>query len=202
MSTFNSILQQRGNVTFPTFTEEHIYMRRFLKREGLPFDLARWQPTVDDMLVGIEVDGPLYLMVDQSTVIAGNTQRRPGLHIDGYWCESIQAHGQHRGRPGHIGTWDTPGSRWKQCDFEEPEAILLASDVSASRALIGEWEGTVGEGGDCSSISTRGLQAQTLKAGRAYAGNVTMLHESLPVAENCKRTLVRINVPGWEPKHA
>jgi hypothetical protein len=34
-----------------------------------------------------------------------------------------------------------------------------------------------------------------LKANTAYAGNVTMIHESIPIPLNCERTLVRINVP-------
>lgn len=45
-----SIVQPRGNVQFPEFTRERVYMREFKKKEGLPFDLRRWQPTVDAML--------------------------------------------------------------------------------------------------------------------------------------------------------
>jgi hypothetical protein len=39
-----------------------------------------------------------------------------------------------------------------------------------------------------------------LDSGRVYAGNVTMLHESIPVPFDCLRTLVRLNVPGWTPQ--
>jgi hypothetical protein len=35
-----------------------------------------------------------------------------------------------------------------------------------------------------------------LESGLAYAGNVTMLHESRPLPVACQRTLVRLNVPG------
>lgn len=34
---------------------------------------------------------------------------------------------------------------------------------------------------------------------KAYAGNVSMLHESMPLPTDTLRTLVRINVPGWSP---
>lgn len=189
-----SIVQERGAVTFPTFTGERVYMREIRKSAPLPFDLARWQPTVDAMLDGVDTDGPIYMMIDQSLVQLGNTQRRPGLHIDGYW---IAAKGRHGGGGGHAGAWDTGGGQWKNCNFSAPEALILASDISASRAVIGEFSGVVGDGGDCSHIDTSNLSEIILGAHKVYAGNVTILHESLPVSQSCNRTLVRLSVPGW-----
>lgn len=190
-----SIVQQRGAVSFPAFTAERVYMREIRKAVPLPFDLARWQPTVDAMLDGIHTDGPIYLMIDQGIVKAGATQRRPGLHVDGYW---IAAAGRHGGGGGHAGRWDDKGG-WGTCNFSTPEALILASDITASRALVGEFSGTPGEGGDCSHIDAGELDEVILAAGRVYAGNVTMLHESLPVQVDCLRTLVRLSVPGWTP---
>jgi hypothetical protein len=192
-----SIIEQRGPVMFPQFTGERIYMRAFTQRDGLPFDLARWQPTVDAMLDGIDTDGPIYLMVDQGLVRAGVAQRRPGVHIDGYWLPAIQAHGGGK----HVGAWDNGSEgRWKRTDtYEAPEAIILASSVTAARAFAGEFNGAPGEGGDCSHIDTAGLQEVILQAGCVYTGNVAMLHESLPVSAACLRTVVRLNVPGWSP---
>jgi predicted 2-oxoglutarate/Fe(II)-dependent dioxygenase YbiX len=85
----------------------------------------------------------------------------------------------------------------RACDFSTPEALILAADVEASRAFVGAWDGQPGDGGDCTHIDTSGMREVRLAAGRAYAGNVTMLHESLPVPQGVKRTLVRLNVPGW-----
>lgn len=190
-----SILEKRGAVTFPAFLGERVYMREFRKKDGLPADLARWQSTVDAMLSGVDVAGPVYLMVDQGLVKAGSTQRRGGLHIDGYWIAESQCHGSHSGR--RVG-WDT-GPKWKHCDFSEPEAVILAGSVCASRALVGTYDGKIGDGGDCRHIDTEGLREVVLREGVAYAGNVSMLHESTPVVEDCYRTLVRLNVPGWSP---
>lgn len=198
-TTLTSTLQERGAVHFPENTGERVYMREFTKTGGLPFDLRRWQPTVDAMLAGVDAVGPVFIMIDQGLVRAGTPQRRPGLHIDGYWVPSLQAHGG--GGGGHVGCasgWDT-GNRWKQCDFSAPEALILASDVSASRALVGDYTGEPGEGGDFSHLGTAGLCEIKLQAGRVYAGNVTMLHESLPVERDTLRTLVRLSVPGWTP---
>lgn len=200
-----SIIQKRSQVTFPQHTGERVYMREFFKRNGLPVDLERWQPTVDAMLDGVDTDGPIYLMIDQGFVRARNLHRRPGIHIDGYWVPSIQSHrgGGHRG--GHIsasGEWDNDGPKWitdSSATYWPPEALILASDVRACRAFAGEWDGVPNEGGDCTHIDTSGMQEIILDAGFTYAGNVTMLHESLPVPVDCLRTLVRLNVPGWSP---
>lgn len=179
-----SNLQQRGVVKFPEFTGERIYMREFTKHNGLPNDLKRWQETVDAMLDGVEADGPIFLMVDQSPVVASSTHRRGGLHIDGVWKPEIQAHGGTI--PKHIH------------DCNESESIILASDVLGCAAYIGSFEGQPGPGGDCSHIDTAGLIRVDMEPGRVWAGDtLTMLHESIPVARDCLRTVVRLNVRGW-----
>jgi hypothetical protein len=201
MKTFNSVVQQRGAVAFPEFTGERVYMREFRKADDLPFDLARWQPTVDAMLDGVTADGPLYLMIDQGVVRGGVSHRRPGVHIDGYWNPAVRTHG---GTGGHIGKSAHGGGRhvsgadtWADSDYIEREGILLASSVQAARAFDGSFVGQPGVGGDCTHIDLSGLREIPMLSGYAYAGNVTMLHESVPMAFDCERTLVRINVPGW-----
>lgn len=211
-----SIVQARGSVRFPAFNKERHYMRPFTQAEGLPKDLRHWQTTVDQMLLGVDAPGPIYIMIDQSEVRAGAAQRRPGVHIDGYWNPGLSAHdsgghvtkatGSHRPEPVHLSSpraaWDTSPPRWNTAHLKgqwPAEAIILASDVQACRALVGAWDGVIGDGGDCSHLALAGLESITMQPNVAYAGNVTMLHESLPVAQDCRRTLVRLNVPGWTP---
>jgi len=204
---YQSILQERGAVTFPTFAGERVYMHPFTKQDGLPASLSRWQKTVNQMLEGVDADGPIYLMVDQAKVDAGSPHRRPGLHIDGYWNPGVvSAHSPsspghvvepvHIPRPpGHV----PEGGSWAMAKFDAPEAIILATNIEASRAYVGQFKGPIGDGGDCAQVSLEGLNVVSLKADRAYAGNVSMLHESLPLGVDCLRTLVRLNVPGWTP---
>lgn len=201
-----SIIQHLGPVSFPVFTGERVYMKPFLMKDGLPFDLARWQPTVDAMLRGVETDQPVYIMIDQAFVKEGVSHRRPGVHIDGYWHPAIQAHGEspgHSSRP-ERGHGSIPGRHmtggWGPAAYSEPEAIILASTVGASQAYLGEYDGLVGEGGDCSHLDLSKLDVVQLHPCQVYAGNVAMLHESLPVTRSCMRTLVRLNVPGWTPQ--
>jgi hypothetical protein len=176
-----SIVEQRNTVTFPAFIGERVYMQPFLKKDGLPEALRqRWQATIDAMLEGVETDKPIYLMIDQQRVTVGSYHRRPGLHIDGYWNPGVGHH------TGHIHT-----------NFLK-EGLILASSVQACRAFIGEYHELPGDGGDCSHVDTSKMEEIIFKENNVYAGNVGLLHESLPVKQDCFRTLVRLNVPGWE----
>lgn len=207
-----SSLTKLGLCTFPAFMGAQVYMREFFQDKGLPDDLKDWQKTVDQMLAGIKTNKPLYLMVDQSFVKAGAPHRRPGVHIDGYWIPAIGAHGGghggnapggHGSRRGHNAypPGHKPGrsrhlTSWEESDYLEPEALILASNYTACKAYTGEFDGKIKEGGDASEINMSNLTEHICEANRVYAGNVTMLHESLPVKEDVYRTLVRINAPG------
>jgi hypothetical protein len=178
------------------------------------------------MLKGIKTDQPIYLMVDQTYVKQGQPQRRPGMHVDGYWVVGDHTGGGHRGgisvhgghRGGHIGfsshggnghggggdRWNGTkhsGSKngWDNIDFTAPEGIILASNISACAGYIGQYdEKLIGHGGEASRVKSD-LDRIVLEANHVYAGNVGFLHESLPVHMDCFRTLVRLNVPGWTP---
>lgn len=204
---FHSEMQARSRVQFPLFAGERHYMIPFFQSEGLSVHLSHWQPTVDAMLEGIETYAPIYFMADQSFVGAGQTQRRPGLHVDGYWHPDLHAHGGgghrgygghypsgHRGRGGHTGRHMASG--WDEVDFSEPEALILASNVSAARAYLGDYDGPIGDGGDASKIDVSNLRVMHMEKNVAYCGTVATLHESLPVRVDCHRTLVRLNCPG------
>lgn len=207
-----SIAQERGVVTFPVQLErERHYMVPFYKKTGLPLHLKHWQRTVDQMLDEVPVDGPIYLMVDRGFVRAGQTLRRPGLHVDGHWISRIHAHGgdspghrgnpgpgRHRGGPTHMGAGGL-GKGWT--DHPYSEAVLLASDVTGCVAYTGEFDYPTEDfnRGDCAKVDVKEMSPLLFLAGKTYAGNSMFLHESLPMIESCVRTVVRLNVVGWEP---
>ena len=195
---FNSKFLQTSSVTFPEFKGEHQYMRKFFKNQGLPSDLARWQETVDQMLIGVETDNPIFIMIDQGVVKSGTSHRRGGKHIDGYWQENINAHGGGHGGHRISASWRTV-PKWSTAELKEPEAIILASSIAACNAYVGTWDGIIGEGGDCSNIDTSNMQKVSLQANKTYIGNVGFIHESIPIDKDVERTLVRLNVKNWEP---
>ncbi len=219
---FSSIIQERGAVSFPGFNAEKHYMIPFFKKYGLPKHLSHWQDTVDDMLDGIDTNRPIYFMADQAFVKAGTAHRRPGVHVDGYWDSTfvyepnppqwrLYGHGgggRHQGVPTHKlspGHWKGVGThrRWERSaawgvvDFSYPEAMLLASNVSASAAYIGEYDGKlISEGGDARVVPLGDLAVQHLGSHLCHAGTVGTLHESLPLNQDAYRTMVRLNCPG------
>lgn len=262
---FKSTCEALGAVSFPEFTGERIYMEKFFKDKGLPEHLKRWQPTIDQMLEKIDIDEPMYLMVDQRVVEPNTTHRRPGVHIDGYWIDhelygkgikgrhdsghrpylnAVDAenpyitdhHGNIIGRNpncpktpitdthGNIRGWNDPreeipdydshgnirgwkkndkrmdsliiSNDWSKADFEEPESLLLASDYASCKGYLGDWSGEIRKGGDCSLVDLSNLTEIILQPNQTYRGNVSFLHESLPINVKTQRTLVRINLKG------
>lgn len=203
-----SQVKQLNKVVFPKHIMERLYQVPFTM-DSIPSSLWRWDSTIRAMLEGIEFDGNAYFMVDQAHVKAGTTHRRGGLHIDGNWVEERCEHGVpprhctsntslglvYKGR--HL---PTPGPSW---DTITPltGGIVLASDISACRAVIGEYDFTIGEGGDCSGLDVSNMDSVLLKPNTTYLGNVTLLHESIPVVEDCDRTLVRITLPNTFKYH-
>lgn len=193
-----------GEVRFPAFLGERHHMREIQIGGKLPVDLARWQDTVDQMTVGIP-SGVGYLMIEQTPVVGGY-HRRPGLHIDGAWNPMIAGY---EGSSGSLGYSHTPEpvqkrKPRKKVPAKKParrkEALLLATDYPGCEALLGPVEGTVGLGGDCSHLEVGHLPRLLLESGVVWAGDTfDLLHESLLLREGLRRTLVRINVPGWLP---
>lgn len=172
-----------GSVIFPKFTGERAYQVAFKKGQPLPVNLSRWQSTVDSMLAGVDTDEEMYLMIDQGAVNAGSTQRRGGAHIDGNW----------EGSKYKAMAWST-GPSWKTENLTKG-GIILASDCSGVKVYKGNVSGLVGKGGDCSHLDLSNMSTEILEPNRAYIGNVTMIHEAVPVIKSCNRTLVRITLP-------
>ncbi len=188
-----SEVQKRGAVSFPAFTGERRYMIPFNMSEKLPSHLERWQLTVDQMLAGIEADGEAYLMIDQAKLDAGQAHRRPGLHVDNHWIQRISAHGG--GGGWNIPPHHTPPGGGKH-RLTGNQSILLASSHLGCVAYDGAWVGSDNPGGDCKNINVGGMSMVPMTAGTCWAGDAgSMLHESIPMAEACLRTVVRINIP-------
>lgn len=200
MTTHQSICTPGPAVHFPEWRGERHYMLPFTVRGGVPATVARYAGVVDDMLRTVDVDSnqECYLMIDEAVVEPGVAHRRPGLHADGYWHPAMYCHGGggHSPRPAHH---PLPAPRPRPRPRPKAEALLLASNYSACRALVGTYTRDFlarWDGGDCSTVDTSGMLPMTLDANRVYKLDVFSLHESLPVRERVQRAVVRINVPG------
>ena len=199
--------RSQDKVPFPEFTSEKIYMVDV--GHGFPKNLHRWQDTVESMLSTIEFTkgSSVFLTVDQSPVKKGIFHRRPGIHVDGTWIDSLSA--GHR-IPGHViqaAGHKIPGiplhkipTRYNATQTEIPpfgthQALILATNFLGSVAYEGEFHGYPGVGGDCSHIDTGSTVKVDLDPCYAWAGDTnSLLHETVPACKDCFRTLVRLNV--------
>lgn len=192
---YNSECVALNNVKFPEFHGERHYMVKFFKDQGLPSQLTRYQDSVDAMLLNIDVqDNPIFITIDEKLISKGDSHRRGGIHIDGYWIEELHAHrgGGHRM---NANGWDTGGGRWNdKGDFVVPESIVLASSVSTCKGWVGKYDGIIGDKGDCAHIDTSNMKSFMLDENIVYRGNVMFVHESMPVEYDTERTLIRLNI--------
>ena len=113
--------------------------------------------------------------------------------------DTPSAPGAHSVRPRHCMSTDAWGKDYWDHSLTKPEAIILASNVQACRGYIGEWSGEIGDGGDMAHMDLSHMQQVMLEPHRVYTGNVGFIHETLPIAHACDRTLVRLNIKDWEP---
>lgn len=138
-------------------------------------------------------------MVDQDVVLKGEMLRRPGLHVDGWWDDSISNHGHRQGQPPqdpafppgrHIGP--PPGTHHQG---DSQEILILASDVYGCDAYQGVLYKAPGKGGDCSHLDKSRFERIPMEAYVAWMGHsASFLHESVPSGRDCFRTVVRLNV--------
>lgn len=207
MTRYRSHASIGSRVEFPEWRGERHHMLPFTRSAGVPAHVERFQGTVDQMMRDVDVDRDeeLYLMIDEADVAPGVAHRRPGLHVDGYWHPRWLLHGGHSPFPAHA-PWPPPEpptpSKKEPPKNRAHEGLLIASNYTAARAFLGEYERDfLGDwrGGACSDDIAKHMSELQLEAGFVFHLDVFTLHESLPVRENVRRTVVRINVPCWAP---
>ncbi len=224
-----STVEKRGRVVFPSFTGERIYMEPIYNGEfpfhlyrwagvvaamlaGIPIPRVVYL-MVDQQVVkagtchrrpGVHVDGYWLAQPRMHGASPGRHGAVPlpekpshGAFPPGHGSEPTPAESPaHHASPSRHGS---DSCSWATATFKQPEGLLLASDIAACRAFTGVCDGIIGEGGNCSLVDLSKMDVVPFDAGYCYAGTVGTLHESLPVAVECTRTVVRLNIPGWVP---
>lgn len=80
---------------------------------------------------------------------------------------------------------------------------MLAADCFGTRFYLGEFEESEEwNGGDYGHLDLGRFKIVDAEPGVVAAGHtLTMLHDTVPAPFDCKRTLVRLNIPGWVPNN-
>jgi hypothetical protein len=129
--------------------------------------------------------GTAFLTIDEKVVRAGETQRKPGPHVDGFFQKQAM-------RWGHGGGWNHSCNILPAPRME----VIVASSFAACRAWDGEFEGEPTLCGDLSHLDLP--DGELLKPNVGYLLSPDCIHESLPMERDTERTFMRIALPPLE----
>lgn len=185
ISTFRKMWSEEGIVEkmMPDFSGTRIMMMpvRLGSLDGVP---AHFQGLID-YLYGLTESRWLghigYLTIDERVLEPGETLRRSGLHVDGYY------HGR-CGAWGGGGTWGSVGN-----------GMLTVSSTSHCRAWLGRAYDEPDAEGGCNHVDLDDLIPYQFKANKIYWVDGACVHESLPVDRKMERQFIRLSMPSNGP---
>ena len=188
-----SMVRNTGSVELPLIEGEFAM---------IPFDMETligvpkfFIHVVEKMLENIpRGKGTAFLTIHGKKLKSGETLRRPGAHVDGNY------------EP-HTMDFSGGGNGWKTGEEGRPVGhpthtrqfcsdkggIIMVSNYHACNGWVGEYEGYVEKGGDCTHLDLG--EPFMLEPDTIYYGNNHFIHESLPVDTDCHRVLARITLP-------
>lgn len=182
---FASIYRKVWNhspLKFPEFTGERVMMMPVVigSIDGAPAQYGGLIRQLYDVTEARHFAKVGYLTIDERDLFPGETLRRAGLHVDGYY------HGR-CGAWGGGGGWGSVGN-----------GMLTISSTAHCRAYLGMIDGIPGDEGECDHL-TMPCEGEIFAAGEVYWVDGACVHESLPVTEPTRRQFVRLSMPNNGP---
>lgn len=176
-----SQIRDLGPVALPAYTGLRVMMMPFLIEDMQSIPFVRYREPVRLLLEQNPdhlPEGTAYLTIDEAEVSAGETHRRPGLHVDG------------------LGSWGGPAP------YACGGMILLSSRLGCV-AYDQPLPGMPDAEGDCEKFRSLLDVARRVEMmpGRAYWCAPFLMHESIPMPEQTRRQVVRISMPNGLPWH-
>ena len=183
--TINSTYRKVWNhspLKFPEFSGERIMMMPVILGDlkGVPKNYHELVTSLYGVVEARHLGSVGYLTIDERQLQAGDTLRRSGLHVDGYY------HGK-CGAWGGGGGWGSVGN-----------GMLTVSSTPHCRAYLGVIEGAPGPEGECYHLSMPN-EGEVFEAGQVYWLDGACVHESVPVETTTKRQFVRLSLPSNGP---
>lgn len=174
-----SKVEDLGRLRLPPFTGVRVVMMPFLMEEphgSIPEFFSAYRPAISHICeIATVKQGVGYLTIDEALVRAGETHRRPGLHVDG------------------AGPWGSPAPWGKNGMF------LAASHVGCwgyRQTLI---DAQPGPDGDCEHLRSGLPMGFPMKAKHLYWCSPMALHEALPMRVDTRRQFLRVSMPSDAP---
>lgn len=185
LSTFREMWSPENHIEnlMPEFSGERIMMMpvELGNLNGVP---SAYMPLISYLYSMVETRwrGAIgYLTIDERTLQPGETLRRSGLHVDGYYQGRC-------GAWGGGGTWGSVGN-----------GMFTVSSTSHCKAYLGMVNGEPDDEGGCDHLDVSNLTPYLFKAKTVYWVDGACVHESLPVSEETNRQFVRLSMPSNGP---
>lgn len=194
-------LEKLASIITPSFAQGFIYMVpvEIGTPCKLPDKFKAWESVVDQVLqFSPAQSGTAFVTIDERIIPQGETHRRPGAHVDGNYFKGLGWGGGAWQRNDHTGgvfllSSDKGAVAWEgEIDDEPTPWINEGSPDSAS------------DGGDCEHMkpALASLRETALEPNTLYWMNSGGIHESIPVAHETRRSLLRITLPPDAPQLA
>lgn len=177
---FASKIEDKGSISFPEFTGLRIMMMPFRLEDAdtIPDFMPQWRSAVGDLIALSNVkNGTAYLTIDEAHVVAGETHRRPGMHVDG------------------LGAWGGGGGKGSWA----ANGMLIASNRIGCRGWHQTFAGEPGPNGECEHLAEQCGPEILMQPGRVYWCSPLAVHESIPQRETGARAFVRLSMPSDAP---
>lgn len=176
-----SKIENFGSVQFPSFSGVRAMMMPFRMedpRGTVPY--PQYLDLVSEICAKSSVkQGVGYLTIDEAVVEQGETQRRPGLHVDGYNAP----YGGGGGGYAHNG-------------------MFVASSVLGCIGYRGSFDVDLDQDGGCREEDRLAFGGGSpLLWNQLYWCSPHAVHESIPMAIRTPRQFIRISMPSDAPHH-
>eukprot|EP01126_Amoeba_proteus_P013585 TRINITY_DN15802_c0_g1_i1.p1 TRINITY_DN15802_c0_g1~~TRINITY_DN15802_c0_g1_i1.p1 ORF type:complete len:362 (-),score=50.04 TRINITY_DN15802_c0_g1_i1:103-1137(-) len=186
--------QARYYVTFPTPKDININMMPFLlnKRNSLSEDYRSYWPIIElcarqlEKKYRYDVGCIAYLTIQESLVLQGSSQRRPGLHTESPGYVQVEK---------DVYEWSNWGCGYRTDTFDG--GIFIATSVSDSCRI---WDNcnilpeAIKNGGNIEHLRSLLGNGKFVKKGQLWWMSDTSPHESLPLLEDTYRQFFRLVV--------
>jgi hypothetical protein len=179
---FNSEYAERGPVRLPNFSGIRVMMMPVVIGDIGTVPIDGYEDAVADLFgYAPEHAGKVgYVTIDEKVVEAGETHRRRGLHVDGVFR-------------GQCGSWG--GGGWASVST----GMVLVSKPAGCRVYPGEFDGDIGDDGECDRLDISSARPVLLRPSVAYWASGLCVHESIEQPEAAPRQLVRLSLPSTAP---
>lgn len=183
--SFDSEIKKFGEAKLPAYAGIRVMMMPYRVDDPdgtLPPCLSPWFDTL--LYMGLLADpGVGYLTIDECMVRAGETQRRPGLHVDGI------------GPNGRPGPWGGGGGGWGA------RGMTMVSSHVGCVGYNQIFSGQPGTNGDCSHLESQLSDADeiVLQPSTVYWCGPLAVHRAIPMEVDTYRQFCRVSFPSDAP---